>query len=416
MKIWILQTGEPLHIDGGGLRPMRAMNLSDEMVKRGHEVTLWSSNFDHFSKNHRYPHAKTIEFSDYLRIQLIGSKGYKSHIGLGRLLDHAQLAWNLKKMLRTETAPDVAFIGYPPIEPAWIMSKWLNKRGIPFLLDVKDAWPQVLVNSAPKRLRPLAALFFYPYQKMFESSLRKATGINSITAQFLKWCQAQAKRDNCRHDLVTPLTSPETKFSEIEIEDAKAFWDTLEVKEDKKKRIYFVGTLNYLFDFAPVINAAKNLDIQIIVAGDGPQRDELLEKTRSLPNFILPGWISSCQSMVLASRSTFAIAPIISRDDFELSIPNKFIDAFRHGKPILTSLNGIAAELIRENSTGVIYSQEIVQDLLDKLIPLIDDNNLILKMSESARDLYLEKFEFVSTYNALVENLENISKDTPNNV
>ena len=50
MLVWILQTGEPLHIDGGAPRPMRAMNLSNKLVKAGHTVVLWSSAFDHQKK------------------------------------------------------------------------------------------------------------------------------------------------------------------------------------------------------------------------------------------------------------------------------------------------------------------------------------------------------------------------------
>jgi hypothetical protein len=38
--IWIFQTGEPLHIDGGSARPMRAMNLSNTLVQAGHRVVL----------------------------------------------------------------------------------------------------------------------------------------------------------------------------------------------------------------------------------------------------------------------------------------------------------------------------------------------------------------------------------------
>lgn len=38
--IWIFQTGEPLHIDGGSARPMRAMNLSNALVQAGHRVVL----------------------------------------------------------------------------------------------------------------------------------------------------------------------------------------------------------------------------------------------------------------------------------------------------------------------------------------------------------------------------------------
>ena len=53
MRVWILQTGEPLHCDGGNPRPMRAMNLSNTLVALGHEVVLWSSAFFHQEKKHR---------------------------------------------------------------------------------------------------------------------------------------------------------------------------------------------------------------------------------------------------------------------------------------------------------------------------------------------------------------------------
>ena len=71
MNVWILQTGEPLHIDSAGLRPMRAMNLSNALINRGHQVTLWSSDFDHFSKQHRTGKTSMIKVSDNLEIRLI---------------------------------------------------------------------------------------------------------------------------------------------------------------------------------------------------------------------------------------------------------------------------------------------------------------------------------------------------------
>ena len=53
LKIWVLQTGEPLPLDGDGVRPMRAMNLCNSLREAGHEVILWSSAFEHTSKRHR---------------------------------------------------------------------------------------------------------------------------------------------------------------------------------------------------------------------------------------------------------------------------------------------------------------------------------------------------------------------------
>jgi len=413
MKIWILQTGEPLHIDDYGLRAMRAINLSNELVRNGHEVTLWSSNFDHFSKRQRFAEAKTVMFSNALKIRLISSRGYRNHIGLGRLIDHAQLAWNLRKMLKTETPPDVAFIGYPPIEIAWIMSRWLDKNKTPFILDVKDAWPEVLIKAFPKAIKPIACIFFSPYQKMFRDSLKRAIGISSITDQFLEWSLEQIQRGRSINDVVVPLTSPDVKFSESEVANSKAFWDVLGIKESGEKRIFFVGTLNNLYDFDPVILAAKVLGIQLVIAGDGPQRSELLQKTLKMENVFLPGWITSCQSVILAQRSNFAVAPIKSRSDFELSIPNKFIDAFRHGKPMLTSIKGISCDLIRDNSAGLIFCLEDVNDLSVKLASVINDEKAITNMSESARNLYFDRFEFQSVYGKLILQLENLAEMSP---
>ena len=53
LTIWLLQTGEPLHIDAGNPRPMRAMNLANALVAAGHKVVLWSSSFYHQEKRHR---------------------------------------------------------------------------------------------------------------------------------------------------------------------------------------------------------------------------------------------------------------------------------------------------------------------------------------------------------------------------
>ena len=50
MKVWILQTGEPLQIDNSGLRPMRAINLSNILIEKNHNVVIWSTDFDHFFK------------------------------------------------------------------------------------------------------------------------------------------------------------------------------------------------------------------------------------------------------------------------------------------------------------------------------------------------------------------------------
>ena len=99
MKIWILQTGEFLQIDGQNVRPMRAINLSEYFLKRGHSVNLISSDFSHQMKLHRYKNLTIKNISDNFQITLIPSPGYKSNISIKRLLDHFILGINTFKYL-----------------------------------------------------------------------------------------------------------------------------------------------------------------------------------------------------------------------------------------------------------------------------------------------------------------------------
>ena len=97
MEICIFQTGEPLHIDIGNYRPMRAMLLADELLKEGHQVTIISSSFFHQRKTFRSKSFEKFNVQENLSIILLPSLGYKKHIGFKRLFDHIVLSINLYK-------------------------------------------------------------------------------------------------------------------------------------------------------------------------------------------------------------------------------------------------------------------------------------------------------------------------------
>ena len=407
MRVWILQTGEPLQIDQYGMRPMRAINLSNALLERGHEVVLWSSDFDHFSKTFRCGANKEIKVSNHLTIRLIKSRGYNSHVGVGRLIDHMELAWNLRKLLRKETAPDIAFIGYPPIEPAWVLSRWLHKKNVPFILDVKDAWPKLLVDAFPAPVRFFARLALHPYFAMMRTSFTKATAISSVSKNFLSWSLNQIGLQTRSLDKVTPLVSERLVHNKSQQESASKWWDERGIQNTDKLRLYFVGSITESFDFNPFLEVARQLPIEIVIAGDGPKRAELLTLTEHLPNVIVPGWISTAQASVLIERSDLAIAPVVDREDFAMSIPNKFFDAMQHGKPMITSIQGPAADLLHKHRSGFTYSP--YSDELKKLLEqLINNPNILNEAGRHALEIYEEKYNPHMIYGQLCLHLETL--------
>jgi glycosyltransferase involved in cell wall biosynthesis len=383
------------------------MNLSKALIDQGHQVTLWSSDFDHFSKQHRFGTEKTINFSDQLTIRLIKSRGYKSHVGLSRLFDHAQLGWNLKKMLKSESPPDVAFIGYPPIEPAWIMSRWLKLHDTPTILDVKDAWPQVLVSAFPRALEHLVRAVFHPYFVMMKQTLGLSKGISSVSQEFLEWCLSIDGRKQNEYDFVFPLSTQERIFSNDEIASAEKWWHSLKIESSSTLTGYFVGSITDAFDFDPIINTAQKLPVLFVLAGDGPNLESLRARTVDVPNLIFTGRISSAQASILSARSDFSLAPLAARSDFEMSIPNKFYDAMQMGKPMISSLTGPSRRLIEDGNCGFYYQDQ--QELEEILRRLLKDSDILIEMSRNALFHYNEKFSFPKVYGGATQKLQNLS-------
>lgn len=406
MKIWILQTGEPLQIDSTGLRPMRAMNLSQALIEMGHSVTLWSSDFDHFAKKHRFGRMKVIKYSDNLEIRLIPSRGYESNVGLSRLIDHAQLGFNLRKMLKTQSPPDIGFLGFPPIETAWVMSRWLTKNKVKFILDVKDAWPEVLLRALPRKITWVTKFLLFPYFFMRQQTFKKASSFSAPTSDFLNWCLNKCGRTINDYDTVTPMTSPNNLFSVEEINSSKKLLDEFSIYEDATIKISFIGSLNSAFNFEPMFYAAKLLNIQFIIAGDGTYADYIKEQSKNINNIILLGWISAPTIKVLSERSTFMIAPLKDLEDFAMSIPNKFYDAMSHNRPMITSISGTAARMIEAYGIGVLYSNTPIDSLYNSIIQIIDKPSVIVNMSDNAKNLYQNEFTFSRVYGKLINKIE----------
>jgi glycosyltransferase involved in cell wall biosynthesis len=417
LLIWVFQTGEPLHVDGEQARPMRAMNLSNSLVERGHQVVLWSSAFYHQEKRLRSKIATRTRISDQLEIRLIPSIGYRRHIGFGRLIDHAQLAFNLKKMLHDgEPLPAAAFIGFPPIETAAALTRWLATRGVPVLLDVKDQWPSLFLDAVPALFRPLGRLALWPYFYLAGRAMREATGLSAMADDFLDWALKVVGRERSDMDGVFPLTSPSGQVSGPQLAEARKRWDERGILDDGRPRVCFVGSFMSIFDFKPVQEAAKiavrgATPCEFVICGDGGSSAELRTMMAGLPNVHFPGWVDRPQIEALAERSLAAIAPYRNIESFTRSIPNKVVDALSLGLPILCPLKGEVESLIA-SGVGLRYGTDTGRTFHDCLQILTSDPALQKAMSKRAHALYAERFSFEMVYGGLVGHLEKMAKSS----
>lgn len=416
LNIWILQTGEPIHLDDDNSRPMRGMNLANKLVEYGHHVNFISSVFYHQKKIHRTKYESISRVNPQLKITLIDSPGYKKNISLKRFYDHILMAFNLKKILKNSTEiPDLVFIGYPPIEISFVMSDWLRKLNIPFIVDIKDQWPDVIVDAFPSHLRFIGKLLLSPYYYMAKKIISNAAAITSMSDSFINWSVKFQNKNLTQINRVIPLVPSKNSFIEEDLIAAKIWCEDNGIRNDNKINILFVGSLSIAFDFNTIIECAEKLkninkDVQFIICGDGEYKNLFYKKAKNLSNIIVTGWIDRNKITVIASRSKLAIAPYKNVKNFNDNIPNKIIDYISLGLPIITPLQGEVSKLISDNHIGMNYRENIESSLREVIIYLCENSQIRNKLVNNALRLYKEKYSFDHVYGNAVNLIEEVYK------
>lgn len=383
---------------------MRSACLVESLREAGHEVVLWTSTFSHQERRHLFVQNTVLRPAHGVEIRLVHSPGYRSNVGMQRIVDHSRLALRMQRLMAHEPIPDAAFVGFPPIETAAAVIRFLKQRNVPVLLDVKDQWPEVFMRAVPDRLRLVGGAALAPYFRFRDYSFTRADGISSISAQFLEWALQVAKRPAGSHDTVVPLTTRMPAPSSEQAERAGGWWDSIGVVDDGRPRAVYIGALTESVDWSAVVDAAERSGFQIVVAGNGPFRSNLERAAEDTPSLVVPGPVDRIQGHVLYGRSTIGLAPYVARDGFDLSIPNKIYDYLAHGLPVVCGPGTPVADLVAVERVGASYGVGV--SLSEAMQKTKSDEANLAATVERCTAFHAAQYSYDVVYPGLVRHLE----------
>ncbi|WP_335870606.1 glycosyltransferase family 4 protein [Bacillus sp. 2205SS5-2] len=350
--------------------------IARKLSEQGHKVTLVTSNFRHQTKKFRNEDVvKDMSEKVNYNVELMGERGYKKNIGIGRVLSHRHFARNLKAYLKTlKQKPDLLYCAYPMMESALEVGRYAKREKIPFVLDIQDVWPEAIKTAVPLPEK-ITNVMLLPLTLYANKIYKLADYVVGVSQSYV--------------DRVEMVNKYAKMYLPVYIGTDLGYFDDTKRKNVVEKNTFwitYIGTLSYSYDIETVIKAVAHLknkgikDIRFKIMGSGPHKSkfELLAQTLEAPVDFL-GHLSYQDMVPLLSQSDIA-ANAISRGA-QQSITNKIGDYLSAGLPILnSSQNEEFKKMISQYQLGESY---LPGDYI-KLATLIEE----LYHNEISRKLY----------------------------
>lgn len=414
LKAWIVTVGEPLPLDGPNVRLYRSGILSYLMAEQGHDVTWWSSTFDHVAKVQRASTTKDVALQDNLTLSLLRGPGYQHNVSFRRLWDHRELAREFRKLAPTKPKPDVILVSYPTIELCFEAVRFGEKYNVPVAVDVRDLWPDIFEQAFPRSLRKVIHALFLPLNRKARRVFQSAAAITGITDEIVDWAIRKGGSARRAIDRSFPFGYDASDSVAEDRAQAVDFWRKHGIDEDGWN-ICFFGTLGRQFDLETVIAAARRLqrshpEVRFVICGEGDLKKQFEQLALDVPSVVFPGWVDRVQIRVLMEISRLGLAPYYPSADFMMSLPNKPIEYMSAGLPVLSTIGGVLGKLLSHHGAGVVCENADAELLSASIAELIENPDRIARMRTASLELFEQRFDAQHVYADFSKYLQEVAQ------
>lgn len=327
------------------------------------------------------------------------SKLHRSY--LGRLLSFISFSLSCPIALLFTRKPDLIIGSSPPIFP--IFSTWLvcKIRRIPFIMEVRDLWPESAVQMGLLKSKRLIQIMTWMEKVLYSQARTIITLTEGIRNNICGrgWPKEKVVLVRCGVD--TTQLYPDIQAG-------------LEIRKrynlERKKIVLYFGALGEANNIPVILRAAKCLiqykDIVFMLVGNGMKRKEIEQAIdeMKLTNLLLHQAVPKDKARAYINAADLCIVTLLDIPLFHGALPTKLFDYMACNKPVLCGVSGEAKELIEEAQAGLIFSPNNEKQLADLILKTLDE-------IDAGPATAMNSFEFIknnyglSQMNRLIETL-----------
>lgn len=141
----------------------------------------------------------------------------------------------------------------------------------------------------------------------------------------------------------------------------------------------------------------NQIDIPLNILGNGPLKDALMQKTKGNPNITWFDEVTHEEVFKYISRAQGLIFPSRVYEGFPLTI----LEAFSMGTPVIASDFGSQAEIVDHEVNGLHFKNGDPDSLAEMAMILDKNRDLVHRLGEEARKMYLKSYTPEQNYKRL---------------
>lgn len=182
---------------------------------------------------------------------------------------------------------------------------------------------------------------------------------------------------------------------------------------DRKSFYLFVGRLSAEKGVDLLLEAWKRIgNEQLIIAGDGPEKEYLYNKYGKQRNIIFAGKKPRVEILELMKQCRALIFPSVWYEGLPLTI----VEAFATGTPVLASSLGAMQEMITHGSNGLLFpagDSEKLAETVNSFNRIIASGDL--SMYQNARSAYMNNYHPEQCYQQIMKLYNSVIPSSKNN-
>lgn len=319
----------------------------------------------------------------------------------------AFVAFMITSFFRALTVKDVDVVlgTSPPIFQA--LSAWMvgALRRKPFVLEIRDLWPEFAVAMGVLTNRPLIWL-----ARKLERFLYGRAALIIVNSPAYR-------------EYLVALGVPAGKISVVPNGVDPSMFDPRadggperrEIGVEGRFVVTNAGALGMANDIDTILEAAVLLrdheEIVFLLVGDGKERPRLeaSAKARGLNNVQFLGAVPKEKIPRILAASDVCTATLMDIPMFRTTYPNKVFDYMAAGRPTILGIGGVIREVVESADGGIYVPPGDFKKLAEVILMLSQDSALKLQLGDNARKYVCEHFERASQARLFGETLRAVA-------